>query len=108
MTKKKPNWFLRILSILFFIYVTFYVADITGYYEKTVRKQAIMTEEARAQFEKDLANNKSVDIKDYLPKEIDYSNFFTKSANETEMALCSFFENDLKGVWDVLRALFIG
>ena len=108
MTKKKPNWFLRILSILFFIYVTFYIADITGYYEKSVRKQAVMTEEARAQFEKDLLQNKAVDIKDYLPKEIDYSNTLTKTANNLEIALCSFFENDLKGVWDVLRALFIG
>lgn len=108
MTKKKPNWFFRIMTILFFIFVTFYIADVTGYYEKSVRKQAVMTEEARERFERDVLNNKKVDIKDYLPKEIDYSNTFTKSANQMETVLNNFFTNDLQSVWKFLRALFIG
>ena len=106
--KKNTNWFFRILFIIFLVFVIFYVSDVTGYYEKSVRKQAVMTEEARAQFEKDVASNKAVDIKDYLPNEVDYSNFFTKSANKTEMALGNFFEKDLSSFWKFLRALFIG
>ena len=57
--RRKTNWYWRVLVISFFIFSAFYIADITGYYEKSIRKQAVITEEARAQFEKDNQQKKA-------------------------------------------------
>ena len=108
MKKSKINPFFKLLIISFIIYVAFYVADITGYYEKTVHDEMIMTKEAQLQFEEDIASNKAIDVTNYLPKEKDYSNFFTKGANKLERSLGNFFEDDLSSVGDILRSLFIG
>ena len=108
MKKTKINLFFKLLIISFIIYVAFYIADITGYYEKTVHDEMIMTKKAQMQFEEDIASNKAIDVTDYLPQEKDYSNIFTKGANKLEQSLGNFFGDDLSSVWDILRSLFIG
>ena len=36
---KQKNWFSRILSLLFIIYVALFIAGKTGYYERTIRNK---------------------------------------------------------------------
>ncbi|MBQ6840589.1 MAG: hypothetical protein IJO63_00530 [Bacilli bacterium] len=108
MKKKKPNWFFRILTVFFVMYVALFISLHTGYYEKTVRDKTIMTEEMIAEFEKDIENNVAVDIKDYLPEEKDYSNFFTKSANGISKGLGNLLDDKTSGIWKFIKSLFIG
>jgi len=108
MKKKKGNWFFRILTFLFIIYVALFISLHTGYYEKTVRDRTLMTEEKIKEFEEDVANNMIVDIKDYLPPEEDYSNFFTKSATTISGTLGNILDNKAENVWDFIKTLFIG
>ena len=79
----------------------------TGYYEKTVRDHTLMTEEMLSQFELDVQNNAVIDIKDYLPEEKDYSNFFTKGANVLSKGLKSVLDDKATGLWNVIKSLFI-
>ena len=106
--KNKMHPFFKILLVLFIIYVSLFIANQTGYYEKIVRDKTIMTEEKRVQFEKDLEDNKVIDMISYLPEEEDYSNFVTKSANVINNKLSDIFSDEVHNVWDFLKSLFIG
>lgn len=108
MKNKKGNWFFRILTVLFVIYVALFISLHTGYYEKMVRDRTLMTEEKILEFENDVANNMVVDIKDYLPEEKDYSNFFTKSATTISNVLGNILDDKTENVWDFIKSLFIG
>ena len=105
--KKKGNWFFRILTIFFIMYLALFISLHTGYYEKMVRDQTLMTEEKIEEFENDVANNIAVDIKDYLPEEKDYSNFFTKSASSLSNTLGNILDNKSENIWDFIKSLFI-
>ena len=107
MKPKKTNWFFRILTFFFIIYVALFISLHTGYYEKKVRDHTLMTEEMINQFENDIQNNVVIDIKDYLPEEKDYSNVFTKSANTLSKGLKSVLDDRVTGVWNVIKSLFI-
>ena len=52
--KKKPNWFLRILGVLFVIYMSLTIAINTGYYEAKLSEKTTITEENMKQFEEDV------------------------------------------------------
>ena len=43
--KKKNNWFLKIIGVLFVIYLSLTIAINTGYYEAKVNEKTIVTEE---------------------------------------------------------------
>ena len=104
--KKKMHPFLKILIVLFFIYLALYIANLTGYYDKSIREKTILTEEKKREFEKDLKEGKNVQIKTYLQSEKDYSNFLTKSANKINNKLGDFFSDDLNGLWLFIKSLF--
>ena len=81
--KKKNNYFFKILSVLFFIYLALLIAYESGYYETKASNRATLTKEAMEKFEEDVKNGEMVDIKDYLQEEkIDYSNKVTKMGNK--------------------------
>ncbi|MBE6148834.1 MAG: hypothetical protein E7167_05060 [Firmicutes bacterium] len=108
MKKKKRNWFFRILTVLFIIYVALFISLHTGYYDKMVRDKTLMTEEMLREFENDVANNVVIDLKDYLPPQEDYSNFFTKSATTISSTIGNLLDNKAQNVWEFIKSLFIG
>ena len=108
MKKKRGNLFFRILTILFIIYVALFIVQQTGYYDKTVRDQTLMTEEKIKQFESDVAQNKAVDVINYLPEKEDYSNFLTRSANVITNKLGDILDKKVDNIWDIIKSLFIG
>ena len=59
------------------------------------------------EFEKDISEGKNVDAKDYFPKEVDYSNVFTKSANNISNKIGLVVNSKAKNVWDFIKTLFI-
>lgn len=104
---KKGNLFFKILFIFFIIYLALFIANETGYYEKRVRDRTIMTQNQLDKFEEDLANNKELDLIDYFPQEEDYSNVFTKTANQIANKLSVIVNNNADSVWDFIKTLFI-
>ncbi len=105
--KKKPNWFMRILLLLFIIYISLTLAIQTGYYEAKLNEKTMVTEEGMRQFEEDVKNGKNVDIKDYL-EEIheDYSNNTSKAGVKISKTVEKFMTEGISKMIDVFKTLF--
>lgn len=104
---KKKNPFFTLLLILFLIYLGLFIANETGFYDKSVRDKTILTQKKIEDFEKDIKEGKNIDATSYLPKEKDYSNVFTKSANKISNKLGLLVNNKSKNIWQFIKALFI-
>lgn len=108
MKKKKPNWFIKTLSILFVIFMGLFIACKSGYYESKVNKQVGLTSDAIKQFEEDVLNGKMVDINSYIEVDTnDYSNKFTRSGEKIANTLSEFFSQGIKDTWDIIKVLFL-
>ncbi len=106
-TKKKPNWFFRILSILFMIYISLTIAMQTGYYEAKLNERTILTEENIKKFEEDVKNGKNVDINDYVvEKSRDFSNGTTKAGVAISHLVEKFFTEGITQFGEILKKLF--
>ena len=78
--KNKGSWILKLLRVLFILYISLTIAISTGYYEAKLSEKTTITNEAIKQFEEDVRNGKNVDINDYLTDNYqDYSNQTTKA-----------------------------
>lgn len=75
--------FFRIIRFVFvfcFItYITLYVFNSAGYNEYKSGRKVRLTEEKIKEFEKDISKGKSVDVKDYVIYEQDYSNKLSRT-----------------------------
>ena len=108
MNKKKMHPLLRILVVFFIIYLALFILNETGYYQNTVRDQAILTEKQKEKFEEDIKNGKMLNTSSYLPKKEDYSNGLTKSANFIADELGSLLDDKLANLLHLLKALIAG
>lgn len=105
--KKKNNWFIKILSVLFIIYLGLYIASISGYYESKLSNKVALTDEAIKRFEKDVLDGKVVDINTYVnDNKKDYSNKFTNMGEKVNDALINVITKGIKGIWDAIKVLF--
>lgn len=67
-----------IIIIILIIFVSSYIISESGYYEYTMQQRTVITNEKIKEFEEDIRNNESIDLKEYLDKEQnDYSNKIT-------------------------------
>lgn len=98
--------FYIILLILFVIYISIYLSSSTGYVEYSNNSKTVFTEDKIKEFEKDIAEGKNVNIKDYIKNETkDYSNNITDMGDNI-----SDFVNDsvnfvLKGGFKVIEKM---
>ena len=75
-TKKKHNPFFSILIVLFIVYISLTIASFSGYYENKLNNEVILTDESIKKFEKDIKDNKDIDIKNYVTNDKkDYRGF---------------------------------
>lgn len=108
MKKKKSNWFLRMLTILFIIFIFLFIMSESGYYEAKVSRSVALTNEAIQQFELDVLNGNIVDINSYMGKEnYDYSNSLTKTADKLSSVMEKFLSEGFTDVWEVIKVLFM-
>lgn len=63
---KKNKIFSRIIIILFVIYITIYISQLTGYYEYKNYQKMVLTKEQVRQFEQDVKDGKNVKLNDYV------------------------------------------
>lgn len=104
---KKHNFFKTLFILVFLLFLALFIASKTGYYEKSVKDKTYLTNKKLKEFEKDISEGKNVDAKDYFPKEVDYSNVFTKSANNISNKIGLVVNSKTKNVWDFIKTLFI-
>lgn len=104
---KKHNFFKTLFILVFLLFLALFIASKTGYYEKSVKDKTYLTNKKLKEFEKDISEGKNVDAKDYFPKEVDYSNVFTKSANNISNKIGLVVNSKAKNIWDFIKTLFI-
>ena len=104
---KKHNFFKTLFILVFLLFLALFIASKTGYYEKSVKDKTYLTNKKLKEFEKDISEGKNVDAKDYFPKEVDYSNVFTKSANNISNKIGLVVNYKVKNIWDFIKTLFI-
>ena len=104
---KKHNFFKTLFILVFLLFLALFIASKTGYYEKSVKDKTYLTNKKLKEFEKDISEGKDVDAKDYFPKEVDYSNIFTKSANNISNKIVLVVNYKAKNIWDFIKTLFI-
>ena len=104
---KKHNFFKTLFILVFLLFLAIFIASKTGYYEKSVKDKTYLTNKKLKEFEKDISEGKNVDAKDYFPKEVDYSNVFTKSANNISNKIGLVVNYKAKNIWDFIKTLFI-
>ena len=98
--KKVFSFFFLVFLVAFLV---LYFSFKTGYIEYQNQKKMIMTKEAIAKFEEDVASGKEVDIKSYLPE--DNSNYQNAISN-AGFKVSSFAKNCVeKAVESSFKAL---
>ncbi len=103
--KKKNNIFLKIIGILFIIYFSLYLMENLGYYNINT-KNKVLTEEAIKEFESDVKNGKSIDIKNYVGDNTNYKNFYSNMGYNISIGIDNVLNKGLKKVGNVLKKLF--
>ena len=105
--KKKGNWFLRLVFILFIVFLGLYIASVSGYYETQVGNKVALTDQSIKDFESDVLEGKVVDINTYLENDHkDYSNTFTDMGDRFSESVQKILTDGIGGVWDALKVLF--
>ena len=101
MSKKK---LVKIIFIcLFLSFVVSYVIEMTGYYEYNLQNKTIMTNEAMAQFEKDLADGKDVTKEDYVVStEKDYTSSLTRTTNKVSVKVNKLLKDGIEGIFKIV------
>ncbi len=105
--KKKTNWFKRILTISFIIFMGLYISSISGFYESTLNNKVALTDKAIEKFEDDVLNGREVDVNTYIENDtIDYSNKFTQSGEKFSEAATKVLTDGFSGLWEAIKILF--
>lgn len=107
MKKKDKNPFFRILSALFLLFISLYIALESGYYEAKLSKKTAMTEESIQRFEEDIKNGNPIDVNSYTYEEHkDFSNNTTDAAIFIGSKVESFMSNGITEIFDIVKSLF--
>lgn len=91
---------------LFVIFLSIYGASKSGYYEYENKKEAEFTEESMKKFEKDIAEGKNVNIKDYLKTDTkNYDNKITNLGNTLSNVVSDGIVSGLEKTFKVVEKL---
>lgn len=91
---------------LFVIFLSIYGASKSGYYEYENKKEAEFTEESMKKFEKDIAEGKNVNIKDYLKTDTkNYNNKITNLGNTLSNVVSDGIVSGLEKTFKVVEKL---
>ncbi len=104
--KKKNNWFFRLTYLLFFIFISLYIALESGYYESKVAKKTALTEESIKKFEQDIKDGNPIDIESYtFENHKDYSNNTTNAAIFIGEKVEKFMSSGISEIFNFLKSL---
>ena len=106
---KKPNynWFWFSLCFSFLVFLAYYIAFSSGYYEAKVTRKSTITEEKLEEFESDVKDGKEVDLKDYINNDFtDYSSPVSKLGNGLSSGIDAFMGGGVTDFFNMLGSLF--
>lgn len=107
MKKKNYNWFWIALGSLFLVFLAYYIAYASGYYEANVSRKATITQEKLEQFEEDVKDGKEIDVSDYVQSDsIDYSSPVSNLGNSISSGIDSLMGGGVSDFFDFLGKLF--
>ena len=105
--KEKQNWCLRLLAVLFIIYISLSIAMETGYYESKLNQKTMLTQESIEKFEQDVREGKNVDINDYVvEKNRDFSNGISKTGVFLSSLVEDFMADGITKMGSIFKKLF--
>lgn len=109
--EEKKNKGKQRFRLLFFTLAAFfafvYISGKTGYYQTHLQKSTLLTKEAIVEFEKDVAEGKPVDIKDYIQADLpDYRNVYSKTGYNISNGINLILNDGVAKIVDFLKALF--
>ncbi len=103
--KKKQNIFLKIILVLFLIFISLYLMDNLGYYN-IASKDKILTEEKLKEFEKDVKEGNAIDLKKYTKNDTNYKNFYSNIGYKASKSIDTVLNKGLKNIGKILKKLF--
>jgi len=107
MRKKKKNPILKVLGILFVIFMALYIANMSGYYESKIRDRVIVTEAGIKEFEEAIKNGEKIDITSFLSTDReDYSSSMSNLGENVTSSIENFVVGSMDVVTDILNSLF--
>ncbi len=105
--KKKHRFWIFLLILSLIIYGGLYIANISGYYETSISKKTILTNENIKKFEQDIKSGKEVNINDYYEKnKKDYNNAVSKAGIKFSNGVEKFMTKGLSATLKLLGKLF--
>lgn len=107
MRKKKNNVVLKVLSILFVVFMALFIANMSGYYESKIRDRVIMTDEGIKKFEEKISNGEEIDITSFLNTEReDYSSNMSNLGDNVTASIEGFVTGGIDVLKNILNSLF--
>lgn len=107
MKKREKSPFFKLLSALFLIFISLYIALESGYYEAKMTKKTAMTEESIKKFEQDIKEGNPIDVNSYVYDEHkDYSNNTTDAAIFIGSKVESFMSNGITEIFEIVKSFF--
>lgn len=105
--KKKGNIVLKLLGVLFVLFMALFIANMSGYYESKIRDQVAVTEEGIKEFEEKVKNGEEIDITSFLQTEQeDYSNNISDLGEGLTEGIEGFVSGGMHIVGDIFKSLF--
>lgn len=87
-------------------FTAIYISQATGYYEYEQYRNAVLTKEKIAQFERDLADGKNIDVNDYLTNDLpNYENNISKLGLNISDGISDVVVEGIAGTFEFLSRL---
>lgn len=94
------------IFVLFTIFLAFYIASVSGYYEYEKGEENKITEEKMKEFEEDIKNGKTIDINKYLMDNTkNYDNKVTNMGNAISDLINNGITSSLEKTFKVIEKL---
>ena len=109
MNIKNKQWktFKTILFFLFLVFLINHYYINNGYYENKINEKTKITQENINKFEKDIKNNKYIDLKKYNEKEYKNTNNITsKLGYKISENISNIITKNTKEIYNFLKRLF--
>lgn len=107
MDKKPINKFKIMFYVILISFCMVYFSGKTGYYETNLQKNTLLTSDAIKEFEKDVAQGKAVDIKDYIQADVnDYHNSYSNLGFYISKSIDAVLTDGVGKITDFLKTLF--
>lgn len=105
--KKKIHPCLKILGLLFVVFMALFIASQSGYYESEVRDKVIVTEEKIKEFESLVQKGETIDINTFLDNEReDYRSGMSNLGDNLTSSIASVVSVGMDVMTDILKSLF--